>query len=70
MQGAEGEGAGSVLTYVTEPESRKQLYVPWHPYGSLGAADRLRAMSLQSRLQAPCEYKISLSRFIGISKEK
>ena len=24
MQGAEGEGAGSVLTYVTEPESRKQ----------------------------------------------
>ena len=28
---------------MTEPESRKQLYVPWHPYGSLGAADRLRA---------------------------
>ena len=24
MQGAEGEGAGSVLTYVTEPEPRKQ----------------------------------------------
>ena len=24
MQGAKGEGAGSVLTYVTEPESRKQ----------------------------------------------
>ena len=24
MQGAEGEGEGSVLTYVTEPESRKQ----------------------------------------------
>ena len=24
MLGAEGEGAGSVLTYVTEPESRKQ----------------------------------------------
>nr|WP_311520589.1 hypothetical protein [uncultured Porphyromonas sp.] len=24
MQGAEGEGTGSVLTYVTEPESRKQ----------------------------------------------
>ncbi|WP_288202514.1 hypothetical protein [uncultured Porphyromonas sp.] len=24
MQGAEGEGAGNVLAYVTEPESRKQ----------------------------------------------
>ena len=24
MQGAEGEGEGIVLTYVTEPESRKQ----------------------------------------------
>ena len=43
MQGAEGEGAGSVLTYLTEGEFRKQLDVPWHPYGSLGAADRLRA---------------------------
>ena len=25
------------------------LYVPWHPYGSLGAADRLRAT-------VPCEW--------------
>ena len=43
MQGAEDEGKGSVLTYVTEPEFRKQRYVPWHPFGSLGSADRLRA---------------------------
>ena len=43
MQGAEGEGTGSVLTYVTEPEFRKQrrrspscnslfLYQPYIPY--------------------------------------
>ena len=55
MQDAEDEGKvhaghqgptgaeGSVLTYVTEAEFRKQLYVPWHPYGSRGVADRLRA---------------------------
>ena len=44
MQGAEDEAEGSVLTYVTEAEFRKQHYVPWHPYGSLGSADRLRAI--------------------------
>ncbi|MDD7557110.1 MAG: hypothetical protein PUJ69_00350 [Porphyromonas somerae] len=43
MPGAEDEAEGSVLTYVTKAEFRKQLYVPWHPYGSLGVADRLRA---------------------------
>ena len=43
MPGAEDEGEGSVLTYVTKPEFRKQRYEPWHPYGSLGSADRLRA---------------------------